>query len=93
MDKNHFISRIQKKEKVNSLFAEKDMSFWFAYPFATMNITPVKPLAESDKISFALERKVQTNNTLKMTHHDGVKCRRSPTPRTRTWHHRHRSSR
>ena len=38
-----------------------------------MNITPVKPLAESDKISFALERKVQTNNTLKMTHHDGVK--------------------
>jgi hypothetical protein len=43
------------------------------YPFATMNITPVKPLAESDKISFALERKVQTNNTLKMTHHDGVK--------------------
>jgi hypothetical protein len=24
MDKNHFISRIQKKEKVNSLFAEKD---------------------------------------------------------------------
>ena len=95
MDKNHFISRIQnqKTEKVNSLFAEKDMSFWFAYPFATMNITPVKPLAESDKISFALERKVQTNNTLKMTHHDGVKCRRSPTPRTRTWHHRHRSSR
>jgi hypothetical protein len=75
MDKNHFISRIQnqKMEKVNSLFAENDMSFWFAYPFANMNITPVKPLAESDKISFALERKVQTNNTQKMTIHGAVK--------------------